>query len=328
MKEYSVGILGIGAYLPEKVVTNNDLTQLVDTSDAWIIERTGIKQRHIAESSSVTSDLAAGAAKQALADAGISAEDVDLILVATITPDSLMPSTATQVQKKIGAKNAAALDISAACSGFVYGLTIAQQFILSGSMKHILVIGAEILTRSLDWNDRSICVLFGDGAGAAVVGCVPNDKGIVGYHLGADGTAPAEWLSLIGSGTSGHHDAGLTESFYRMSMHGKAIYKFGVDILPVTIKTVLQKSQMSIEDIDLIIPHQANKRIIVSAAEHLGVPMNKFYMNIDRRANTSGASIPIAMTDARNDGVLKKGNTILLAGFGGGLTWGSIVLKY
>jgi 3-oxoacyl-[acyl-carrier-protein] synthase III len=328
MKEYSAGILGIGAYLPKKIVTNNDLTQLVDTSDAWIVERTGIKQRHIAESSSVTSDLAAGAAKQALVDSGISAEDVDLILVATITPDSLMPSTASQVQKKISAKNAAALDISAACSGFVYGLTIAQQFVLSGSMKHILVIGAEILTRSLDWNDRSICVLFGDGAGAAVVGRVPNDKGIIAYNLGADGTAPAEWLSLIGSGTSGRHDMVLTDSFHRMRMHGKAIYKFGVDILPATIKTVLQKSQMSIEDIDLIIPHQANKRIIVSAAEHLGVPMSKFYINIDRRANTSGASIPIAMADARNDGVLKKGDTILLAGFGGGLTWGSMVLKY
>jgi 3-oxoacyl-[acyl-carrier-protein] synthase-3 len=328
MNEYSAGILGIGEYLPEKIVTNNELTQLIDTSDEWIVNRTGIKQRHIAEPSQVTSDLGAAAANQALADAGISAADVDMIIVATITPDSLMPSTASQVQKKIGARNAAALDVSAACSGFVYGLTVAEQFVLSGSMKHVLVIGAEILTRSLDWKDRSICVLFGDGAGAAVVGRVSMDRGFLGFHLGADGSAPTEWLSLIGSGTSGRHDAVLTESFYHMSMHGKAIYKFGVDILPETIKTVLRKSNLRLEDIDLIIPHQANKRIIASAAAHLEISMSKFYVNIDRRANTSGASIPIAMTDARNDGLLKKGDTVLLAGFGGGLTWGGIALKY
>jgi 3-oxoacyl-[acyl-carrier-protein] synthase III len=326
MNEYSAGILGLGAYLPKTIVTNDDLKGTLDTSDEWIVERTGIRCRHKASPYQVTSDLASEAAWTALSDAGISPKDIDLILVATITPDSLMPSTASQVQMKIGAIRAAALDISAACSGFMYGMTIAQQFIESGAMKNILVIGAEILTRSVNWKDRSVCILFGDGAGAAVVGRVPRGQGILAYYLGADGNHPPALLSYVGSGTT--RSTMTEEAAMNIQMNGKAIYKFGVEILPMTVEAVLQKADFCIDDVDIIIPHQANKRIIEAAAENLGVPISKFYINIDRRANTSAASIPIAMCDAKNESVLKKGSTVLLAGFGGGLTWGGMVLKY
>lgn len=328
LPNHTAGIVGIGAYLPERILTNVDLGRIVDTTDEWITARTGIKQRHIADPDEATSDLAAKAATKALRSATIGAEAIDMILVATFTPDAMMPSTASQVQKQIGAVNAAVLDIEAACSGFVYGLVIAQQFIETGSMKNILVIGADTVTRYLDWKDRTTCVLFGDGAGAAVVSRTECGSRLLGYHLGADGAAPKEWLTLIGSGSAGRLAGVQRQMETHLIMNGKAIFKFGVEILPRLITTVLQKSHLDLDEIDLIIPHQANKRIIESAAERLGLPTEMFYMNIDLRANTSAASIPIAMVDACSEGRLRQGDMLLLAGFGGGLTWGGMALEF
>ena len=328
MRMQTAGIVGIGSYLPEKVVTNKDLENIVDTSDEWITVRTGIKQRHIAGQKEATSDLASVAALRALQDAGINPKQLDMILVATFTPDTMMPSTASQVQKNIGATNACALDINVACSGFIYGLVIAHQFVLTGSMKNVLVIGAETLSKYLDWSDRTTCVLFGDGAGAVIVSALDNGSGILSWHLGTDGTQPRENLMLIGSGSINGQFTALQQEKNYLTMNGKAIFKFSIDILPAVIMTVLRKSDLTLDQVNMIIPHQANKRIIESASERLGASMEKFYVNIDRRANTSAASIPIAMVDARNEGKLKKGDIVVLAGFGAGLTWGGIAMKF
>jgi 3-oxoacyl-[acyl-carrier-protein] synthase-3 len=324
----AAGIIGVGSYLPERIVTNANLELMVNTSDEWITTRTGISKRHIADPNEATSDLAAKAAKNALQSAMITAEDIDMILVATFTPDAMIPSTASQVQNKIGAVHASVLDIEAACSGFVYGLVIAQQFIQTGAMKNILVIGAEVVSRYLDWKDRTTCVLFGDGAGAAVVSRTNKGSTFLGFHLGADGSSPKELLMLIGSGSINRQATMNNQSKDHIIMDGKAIYKFGIDILPEIVTTVTHKSHVKLSEVDLIIPHQANKRIIESAAERLGLSMEKFYVNIDRRANTSAASIPIAMVDARNEGRLKNGDIVVLAGFGAGLTWGSVAMKF
>jgi 3-oxoacyl-[acyl-carrier-protein] synthase-3 len=328
MNKLSAGITGVGAYLPEKILTNAEMEKIVDTSDEWIVARTGIRQRYVAAPHETTSDLAAHAARDALCDAGISVEQIDLILVATVTPDAMMPSTASQVQKRIGAVHAGVLDIEAACSGFVYGLTIAQQFILSGSMNHILVIGADAMTRHLDWNDRKTCILFGDGAGAAVVSRAFDGNGLLDFYLGADGSVPKEWLMLGGNGSVDAQGIVVKHREAHLMMNGTAVYKFGVEILPHLVNTVLQKSHLSLEAVDLIIPHQGNKRIIESAAERLNVHLSKFYINIDKRANTSAASIPIAMVDARQDGRFKEGDTVVLAAFGAGFTWAGIALRY
>ena len=328
MSNHAACIVGLGAYLPERVLTNIDLCKIVDTTDEWITARTGIKQRHIADPDQATSDLAAEAATRALQGATIAPESIDMILVATFTPDAMTPSTASRVQKQIGAVNAAVLDIEAACSGFVYGLVIAQQFIETGTMKNILVIGADTVTRYLDWKDRNTCVLFGDGAGAAVVSRAECGSRLLGYHLGADGAAPREWLMLIGSGSAGRLAGVQRQMETHLTMNGKAIFTFGVEILPKLIATVLQKSHLELDEIDLIIPHQANKRMIQSTAESMGLPIEKFYMNIDLCANTSAASIPIAMVDACSEDRLRHGDMLLLAGFGGGLTWGGIALEF
>lgn len=323
----SAGIVGIGSYLPERVLTNDELADFVDTSDEWITTRTGIRQRHVAGQEEATSDLASRAAMVALEDASMSPKQLDMILVATFTPDTMMPSSASRVQKNIGATNAIALDINAACSGFIYGLVIAHQFVLNGAMKNVLVIGAETLTKYLDWSDRTTCVLFGDGAGAAIVSTIDNGSGILGWHLGTDGSQPRENLMLIGSGSLNGQFTALQQSSNYLTMDGKAIFKFSVDILPAVITTVLRKSDLTLDQVSMIIPHQANKRIIESASERLGASMDKFYVNIDRRANTSAASIPIAMVDARNEGKLKRGDIVVLAGFGAGLTWGGLTMK-
>jgi len=317
-------ISGIGSYLPSQILTNKDLEKIVDTTDEWIVTRTGIKQRYIAAKEQTTSDLAAKAALSAIEDAEISSDEIDMIIVATFTPDMMLPSTAAKVQKNIGAKNASAFDISAACSGFIYGLSIAQQFILSGAMKNILVVGAETITKYVNWKDRNTCVLFGDGAGAAVVSQNSNGSKILGSHLGADGSPPREWLMLPGSGSvNGYDENAVNGKKNFIAMNGKEIFKFSINILPSIITTVVENYGMSIKDIDLIIPHQANRRIIESAAKRLNIPIEKFYMNIERCANTSAASIPIAMVDARRENRVKKGDIIILAGFGAGLTWGS-----
>ena len=326
MAEKNAGIIGIGAYLPNKILTNADLEKIVDTSDEWIVSRSGIRKRHIADANEATSDLAVHAALKAIQDAQLNPSEIDMVIVATITPDMMLPSTATRVQKKIKATNACAFDIGAACSGFVYGLAIAKSFVLNGEMRNIVVIGAEILTRYVDWNDRTMCVLFGDGAGAVVVSTVDAGRGFLGFHLGADGNTPVKWLMLPGSGSFNCSIPVSKDRENFITMDGKAIFKFGVSILPNIINKVLIQSHLTINDIKLIVPHQANIRIIEAAAKRLGVGMEKFYVNIDQRANTSAASIPIAIFDARNEGRLKKGDTIVLGGFGGGLTWASIAL--
>lgn len=321
-------ISGIGSYLPSQILTNKDLEKMVDTTNEWIVTRTGIKTRHISAKEEATSDLATKASLSAIEDAGISPCEIDMIIVATFTPDVMMPSTATRVQKNIGAKNACAFDISAACSGFIYGLSIAHQFITNGTMKNVLVVGAETLSKYVDWSDRNTSVLFGDGAGATVVSQNSNGAKIIGFHLGANGNPPREWLMLTGSGSINKAENILEEKKNFITMNGKEIFKFSLNILPSIITTVIKKYGLTIEDIDLIIPHQANRRIIEAAAERLDTTIQKFYMNIDRCANTSAASIPIAMVDAQKENLLNKGNIIVLAGFGAGLTWGSMLIQY
>jgi 3-oxoacyl-[acyl-carrier-protein] synthase-3 len=321
-------ISGIGAYLPSQILTNKDLEKMVDTTDEWIVTRTGIKTRYISAKEEATSDLATKASLSAIKDAGISPCEIDMIIVATFTPDMMLPSTATRVQKNIGAKNASAFDISAACSGFIYGLSIAHQFIISGTMKNVLVVSAETLSKYVDWSDRNTSVLFGDGAGAAVVSRNNIGSKIIGFHLGADGNSPREWLMLAGSGSFNGCENILKEKKNFITMNGKEIFKFSVKILPSIITTVLKKYNLTIEDVALVIPHQANRRIIESAAERLNMPIQKFYINIDRYANTSAASIPIAMVDARRENILNKGDIIVMAGFGAGLTWGSMLIQY
>ena len=324
-------ISGTGSYLPEKVLTNDDLSKMVDTSDEWIFQRVGIKERHIAAKNEVTSDLAANAAQAALNNAGIDSNDIDLIITATVTHDKLFPATATQVQRKINAKNAAAIDVNAACSGFIYGLTIADQFIKSGFYRNILVIGVEILSRFINWQDRNTCVLFGDGAGAVVLSANHSDNGagLKYAELGADGFTPPEWLELPAGGSAMPASKETVEQNLHFAvMNGKEIYKFGVKIVPQTINRLLAKNGYTIENIDLIIPHQANVRIVEAAAKRLSIPKEKFFMNIDKYANTSAASIPIALDEAVQQKRIKRGDKIILIGFGGGLTWGAVLYEW
>ncbi len=321
-------ISGIGSYLPSRTLTNNDLEKMVDTTNEWIIKRTGIKQRHISETNESTSVLATNASLTALKEAKIKAEELDMIIVATLTPDMMMPSTATRVQKNLGAKNAAAFDIAAACSGFIYGLSIADQFVLSGAMKNVLVVGAETLSKYVDWNDRSTSILFGDGAGAAIVSSNSRGSKILGFYLGSNGNPPREWLMLQGSGSANGSGILPNDKKNFILMNGPEIYKFGTNILPEIISSIISQCQLTLDNISMIIPHQANRRIIEAASIKLNFPIEKFYVNIDRCANTSAASIPIAMDDAIRDKQLKRGDKVILAGFGAGLTWGGMLIEY
>lgn len=324
----SVGILGIGHYVPEKVLTNFDLEKMVDTSDEWITERTGIKQRHIAEAGEATSDLSLKAAEKALADAGVAAEELDLIIVATASPDHAFPSTACLVQDRIGAKNAAAFDLSAGCSGFVYSLGVASQMIKSGLYNKALIIGAETLSRIMNWKDRNTCVLFGDGAGAAVVGVVDDGYGVLGIDLGADGSGGKYLYQPAGGSRKPASEETVANSEHTIHMNGQEVFKFAIQIMGKTAKTALANAGMKAEELDMLFPHQANLRIISSAAKRLKMPMEKVWVNVDKYANTSAASIPIALCEAQAAGALKKGDNILLVGFGAGLTWSAIVLKW
>lgn len=324
----SVGIIGIGSYTPQKIVTNRDLEKMVETSDEWIVSRTGIKQRHVVEPGVATSDLAAQAAERALADAGLSADEIDLIIVATATPDMLFPSTACLVQDKIKANKAAAFDLAAGCSGFVYGLVTGSQFIRTGLYKKVLVIGAEALSTILDWSDRNTCVLFGDGAGAAVLGEVPGGYGILGAELGADGSG-GELLKLPAGGSRMPATReSIEQRLHYVQMSGNDVFKFAVKVMGEAAIKALDNSGLSYADVDCLIPHQANIRIIQSAAKRLKLPMDKVVINVDKYGNTSAASIPLAMDEASKEGKLKPGNIIVLVGFGAGLTWASCVIKW
>ena len=326
--EKAVGIIGIGSFVPEKILTNKDLEQIVDTSDEWISERTGIKVRHVVADGENTSDIAAKAAERALKDAGLTADDIDLIVVATATPDMLFPSTACLVQNQLKAAKAAAYDLAAGCSGFMYAIVTASQFIKTGLYKHVLVIGAESLSRILDWTDRNTCVLFGDGAGAVVLGEVPEGYGILGSNLGSDGSG-GDLLCLPAGGTS----RPATEETVRDRLHfvhmaGNEVFKFAVKVMGEAALNALEHAQIDTSEVDWLIPHQANIRIIQSAAKRLKLPMEKVIVNVDKYGNTSSASIPIALEEAIHDGRIKSGQVITMVGFGAGLTWASAVMRW
>ncbi len=322
------GIIGVGKYLPENKLTNADLEKMVDTTDEWITTRTGIKERRIASDNETTSDMAAKAARAALKNAGLEPKDIDLIIVATITPDMFFPSTACLLQHKLGAGKVAAFDISVACSGFIYGLSIADQFIKSGTYKHALVVAAEKLSAVTDWEDRGTCVLFGDGAGAAVLGPV-KEGGILGAHLGADGSM-GELLELPAGGSRMPASIKTVENkLHTIKMQGNVLFKHAVKLMADAALAVTEPLGLGADDIDVIIPHQANIRILEAVAKRMGVdPQKKLFLNIDRYGNMSAASSAVALAEAVELGRVKKGNVILMDAFGGGLTWGALVIKW
>ncbi len=322
-----VGIIAVGKYVPKKVLTNADLEKMVETSDEWITTRTGIKERRIVAKGEAASDLAAKAAKDALAEAKLDPQNLELIIVASITPDMQFPATACILQNALGAKKAVAFDVSAACSGFVYALTIAEQFIARGVYKNALVVGAEVLTSITDWKDRNTCVLFGDGAGAAVLSEVKSG-GIISTYLGADG-AMGELLYLPGGGSRMPASAKTVESrMHYLKMHGNELFKIAINTMSSAAETVLKQAGLKAQDIHLVIPHQANTRIIAMVAKKLKLPMDKFYLNIERYGNMSSASLAVALCEAVKEGRVKKGDYILLDAFGAGLVWGAMIIKW
>lgn len=316
-------IIGTGSYLPKRIVTNKEMEDYVDTTDEWIVTRTGIKARHISDENENTGDLGYEAAKAALDDAGIKAEEVDYILVATTTPHALVPNTSSYIQNKLGAVNAACLDLNAACTGFIYALEVAEGLLKSDHIHHILVIGSEVLTKITDFTDRSTCVLFGDGAGAAVV---TEGDGIRGIVSGADGTGGASLHTgdfpvnnILQKGSSAPQ---------LVRMDGKEVYKFAVNILPEALKAAVARGKGDIDELDHIVPHQANIRIIEAASKRLNISMDKFFVNIHKTGNTSSASIAIALDELSRSSRLKNGDQLVLVGFGGGLTYGAVYLVW
>ncbi|NRD78420.1 ketoacyl-ACP synthase III [Bacillus sp. BRMEA1] len=305
------GIVGIGRYLPEKVVTNLDLEKVMDTSDEWIRTRTGIEERRIAADDVDTSDMAFFAAQKAIKDAGITPEEIDLILVATVTPDTPFPSVSCKIQERLGAVKAAAMDISAACAGFMYGIVTAKQFIEAKVYKYVLVVGVEKLSKITDWSDRNTAVLFGDGAGAAVIGGVSENRGILAFELGADGTG-------------GKH---LYQDEY-IIMNGREVFKFAVRQMGESCINVLDKAGLKKEDVDFLIPHQANIRIMEASRQRLELPEEKMSKTVDKYGNTSAASIPISIVEELEAGNIKDDDLIVMVGFGGGLTWGAIAIRW
>ncbi|PIU83016.1 MAG: 3-oxoacyl-ACP synthase [Elusimicrobia bacterium CG06_land_8_20_14_3_00_38_11] len=322
-----IEIIGIGSYLPEKILTNTELEKMVDTTDEWITTRTGIKERRIAKDTEATSDLAIHAAKRAIKKANISALDLDAIIVATITPDMFFPSTACFVQKGLGAKNAAAFDIAAACSGFIYGLAIAKSFINSDTCKTVMVLGAEKLSSIVDWTDRNICVLLGDGAGAVILKKTNSTSDILSTYLGADGNA-GDLLYIPGGGSRNPatHKT-VDERLHYMKMEGNKLFKIAVRAMADSAKKAIELAGITRDDVKLIIPHQANIRIVEAVARQLGVPMDKVFLNIQKYGNTSSATTPIALEEAIYEGKVKKGDIVVLVAFGGGLTWGATAIR-
>lgn len=328
MKEQAVGILGTGSYLPEKILTNFDLEKIVDTNDEWIVSRTGIRERRVADKTMASSDLAYEASLKAIESAGISPEEIDLIIVATVTPDTAFPSTACILQDRLGAKKAAAFDLSAACTGFLYGVTTAAQFIKNGYYKYALVIGVECLTKIVNWEDRNTCVLFGDGAGAIVMGPTDEGFGFLSYELGADGSG-GELLQQPGGGSripASIESVQAKQHF--VTMNGGEVFKFAVRVMEQVSESVLKKAGLTKEDVDLLVPHQANLRIIEAARKRLGLTQEKVVVNVDKYGNMSSASIPVALDEAFRNQRINRGDTIVLVGFGGGLTWAGSVVRW
>jgi 3-oxoacyl-[acyl-carrier-protein] synthase-3 len=322
-------ISGTGHYVPEKVLTNFDLEKLVDTTDAWIVERTGIRERRIAKVGENTSDMAAAAVRRALEAAELSPRDVDMIIVNTVTPDMPLPATAMFVQQSIGARNdCPAFDLAAACAGFIYGLSIADQFIRTGACKHVVVVGVELLSRVLDWKDRGTCVLFGDGAGAVVVSPARDDgRGILSTHIYGDGTL-AESLCIPGGGSrEPASEASVLAGRHFVHMVGSDIFKIAVKNLTGASVAALEANGLSPDDVDWVVPHQANIRILDGVAKRCGVPMERFYLNIERYGNTSSASVPIALDEGIRKGAIKPGQNLLMCALGGGIAWGSAMVR-
>jgi len=323
-------ILGTGHYLPATVRTNRDLEKVIDTSDAWIATRTGIRQRHVAAEGEASSDMATHAARHALEAAGIKAEQLDLIVIGTISPDMPMPSTAMFVQRNLGARrDCPGFDLSAACAGFIYGLSIADSFVRSGQARYVLVVGVELLSRLVDWTDRSTCVLFGDGAGAVVVGPASGDgRGICSTHLYADGSK-VESLYIPGGGSrTPPSEAMLRTKQHLVHMIGKDVFRYAVRGLSASVRTALEANALTPSDVDWVIPHQANIRILEAVQTRTGIPMERFFINIDQTANTSSASVPIALDQAARAGKLRAGQSLVFCALGGGIAWGSALVRW
>lgn len=321
-------VTGVGSYVPAKVLTNQDLEKMVETTDDWITSRTGIKERRIAAADEFTSDLATKAAQRAMKMAGITAEQIDLIIVATITPDMPFPSTACLVQQKLGARRCAAFDLEAACSGFIYGLEIGQQFIMSRTYDTVLVIGAEKLSTIVDWQDRNTCVLFGDGAGAVILQNRPNSHGLLTAVMGADGSK-ADLLAMPGGGSRCPATADSVKNrLHYLRMDGKETFKNAVQAMLTAAQEALRRCELDIKQIKCVVPHQANRRIIDAVGERLGVSPEQLFVNLDRYGNTSAASVAIALDEAVSSGKINRGELILLVVFGAGLTWGAAVIEW
>jgi 3-oxoacyl-[acyl-carrier-protein] synthase-3 len=330
MASFRSRIAGTGSYLPEKVLTNADIEKLVETSDAWIVERTGIRRRHIAADNQITSDLALIAAQRALAAAGLKPTDLDMILVATTSPDQIMPSTACTLQNKLGARPVLSFDLLAACSGFVYGVSVADQFIRTGVYKNILVVGAEILHRYVDYTDRETCILFGDGAGAAIISRAEEnqDSQILSINLHADGALGDLLVLPAGGSAMPVSQKVVDERMGFVKMRGREIFKHAVRAMVTACQEALDNSGLPADQLHWVVPHQANLRIIESVANYFKIPTEKVVINIAETGNTSGATIPIALDEAIRDGRIQRGQNVLLTAFGAGLTSGSVLLKY
>ena len=322
-------IFGVGSYCPEPILANKDLENIIETTDEWIVSRTGIRERRVAPKEEITSDLAFKASERALADAGISAEELDLLILGTTTPDMIFPSTACFVQAKLGANKAAAFDLAAACSSFIYALSVANSFIKTGSYRTIMVIGVEIMTRIVDWTDRNTCILFGDGAGAAVLKrAEDNSSGILSTHIYSDGNYTKH---LYGPGGGTLHPAShetVDQRLHFIKMNGNEIYKGAVKAMTEAAREALSYNNLQPENIDLFIPHQANRRIVDAVVEKLQISVGKTFINVEKYGNTSSASIPIALDEAVKQGRIKKNDLVLLASFGAGFTWGSDLIRW
>ncbi|MFA5553204.1 MAG: beta-ketoacyl-ACP synthase III [Phycisphaerae bacterium] len=325
---YRAVITGTGSFAPEKVLTNEDLSKMVDTTDEWITTRTGIKKRHITGDDETTAYLATEAAKRALADAGLAGKDIELIIVATITPEMPFPSTASFVQQALGAKKAFVFDLAAACSGFVYSMAIASQFIESGRYNNALIIGAETLSKITNWKDRASCILFGDGAGSVVLQrATDGSKGVIYSTMGADGNS---WRALNCQAHGSRHPSNKkleNPDMIYMEIHGREVYQEAVRKIVATVLKCLKKCNLTLDDVAMMVSHQMNARIIESAAKRLGLPEDKYFVNIQEYGNTSAASLPIAFDDCRKQGKIKKGDIVILVAFGAGLTWGANIIQ-
>jgi 3-oxoacyl-[acyl-carrier-protein] synthase-3 len=323
-----VGILAVSHHTPERVVTNKDLESKLDTTDDWIKSRTGISERRIAEDSETSASLGAKAARKALGKAGVSAEEIDLVVAATMTPDTLLPAVACRIQSAIGAKNSGAFDVSIACSGFAYALSMGMGFVSAGIAKKVLVVGTDVMSRVMNWNDRGTCVLFGDGAGAAVLGQVAPGYGLLGQDLGSDGSGGEHLTIPAGAGAQPPRQGNTTGDDFTLKMNGPEVFRFAVHAMGRSAVRATERAGLNSGDISLFVPHQANIRIIESAAKRLGVGMDRVMVNLDRYGNTSCGSIPIALSEAVEQGRVQDGDHLVLVGFGGGLAWASLVLRW